>query len=97
MDALIPINVVIADRTYRIRISPTDEQIVRGTVKQINDKLLEFKTQFAGKDMQDYVSMAILWYATVQKAREKQSGSEPALSDELHKLEQMLDSALKEV
>ena len=96
MDALIPINVVIADRTYRIRISPVDEQTVRAAVKQINDKLLEFKTQFAGKDMQDYVSMVILWYATHQKAKESHSDSEPVLTDKLLQIEKMLDSVLKE-
>lgn len=68
MEHLIPINVVIGDRTYRIRIAPTDEEVVRKTLKLINDKIIEFKTQFAGKDMQDYVAMVVLWYATQQKA-----------------------------
>jgi cell division protein ZapA len=53
MQALIPINIVIADRSYRIRIKPEDEGTVRATLKTINDKIIEFKTQFAGKDMQD--------------------------------------------
>ncbi len=47
MEELIPINVVIGDRTYRIRIAPTDEEVVRKTIKLINDKIIEFKTQFA--------------------------------------------------
>ena len=94
MDALIPINVVIADRNYRIRIAPGDEQTVRATVKVINDKLLEFKTQFAGKDMQDYVSMVILWYATQQKAAEQQPISDN-MEGKLAELEQLLDQALK--
>ena len=51
MDPLIPINIVIADRSYRIRIDPKDEEVVRRTLKLINDKILEYKTQFAGKDM----------------------------------------------
>lgn len=64
MEDLIPVNILIGDRTYRIRIKPEDEETVRGTVKVINEKLLEFKTSFAGKDMQDYVAMVLLWYAT---------------------------------
>ena len=64
MQALIPINIVIGDRSFRIRIKPEDEGTVRATLKTINDKIIEFKTQFAGKDMQDYTSMVILWYAT---------------------------------
>ena len=70
MDELIPINVLIGDRTYQIRIAPTDEEVVRKTLKLINDKILEFKTQFAGKDMQDYIAMVVLWYATQQKSSE---------------------------
>jgi Cell division protein ZapA len=67
MEELIPINVLIGDRTYRIRIAPADEEVVRGTLKVINDKIIEFKTQFSGKDMQDYIAMVVLWFATQQK------------------------------
>ena len=64
MPELIPVNIVIADRTYRIKTNPEDEEVIRKTVKLINDKIIEFKTQFAGKDMQDYIAMVIIWYAT---------------------------------
>ena len=63
-EELIPVNIVIADRTYRIRTLANDEEVVRKTVKMINDKILEFKTNFSGKDMQDYIAMVIIWYAT---------------------------------
>lgn len=61
---LVALNIVIADRTYRIKASPEDEETIRKTLKVINDKIIEFKTQFAGKDMQDYISMVVIWYAT---------------------------------
>lgn len=61
---LIPINILIGDRTYRIKILPSDEEPVRKTLKLINDKILEFRSQFAGKDMQDYISMVLIWFAT---------------------------------
>ena len=51
MQELIPINVVIGDRTYRVKIDPADEEAVRRTLKTINDKIVEYKTHFAGKDM----------------------------------------------
>jgi len=66
MEELIPINVVIADRNYRLKVEPKDEEVVRKTVKLINDKVFEFKRMFAGKDMQDYVSMVLLWFAAEQ-------------------------------
>jgi cell division protein ZapA len=64
---LIPANIVIGDRTYRIKILPADEEHVRRTLKIINDKILEFRAQFAGKDMQDYISMVLIWFATQPK------------------------------
>lgn len=92
-ETLIPINVVVGDRTYRIRIEPVNEEIVRRTVKTINDKLIEFKTAFAGKDMQDYIAMVVLWYATTAS-----EGGNGALSTEasskLSAMESLLDKAL---
>ena len=93
MQALIPINIVIGDRTYRIRIKPEDEGAVRSTLKTINDKIIEFKSQFAGKDMQDYVSMVILWFAT-QTNPQSGNGSSPEISLALDKMEEQLDRIL---
>lgn len=90
MEDLLPINVLIGDRTYRVKVAPKDEEAVRRTLKQINEKILEFRTQFAGKDMQDYIAMVILWFAT------QQGGSSPdaSVGDSLRKLEGLLDKAL---
>ncbi|MFY7900757.1 MAG: cell division protein ZapA [Chitinophagaceae bacterium] len=63
---LIPVNIVIADRTYRLKLKAEDEEVVRKTVKLINEKIVEFKTAFAGKDIQDYISMVLIWLATEQ-------------------------------
>jgi cell division protein ZapA len=96
MDALIPINILIGDRSYRIKVSAQDEESVRKTVKQINDKILEFKTGFAGKDMQDYVAMVLVWYASQVQQHPAGSGQTelPALQEELKKLEDRLKGAL---
>lgn len=94
MEQLIPINVLIGDRTYRVRIDPADEEIVRKTIKLINDKVIEFKTQFAGKDMQDYIAMVVLWYATQQKASDQQPLSANEMQEKLAQLESLLDQAL---
>lgn len=92
MQELIPVNIVIGDRTYRVKVSPDDEEVVRKTLKIINDKIVEFKTNFAGKDMQDYVSMVLIWYAT-QAADNKNGGviNDASITDSLNKLEAQLD------
>ncbi len=64
MDELIPINITIADRTYRIKALTSNEESIRKTVKDLNEKIIEFKTSYAGKDIQDYLAMAVIWMAT---------------------------------
>ncbi|HAN66801.1 MAG TPA: cell division protein ZapA [Chitinophagaceae bacterium] len=91
MPELVPINILIGDRTYRIRTSPEDEETVRKTVKLINDKIVEFKTQFAGKDMQDYIAMVIIWYATQTQAGGNSAAQNEAFMLGLQKLEALLD------
>jgi cell division protein ZapA len=66
-EEVIPVNITIADRTYRVKVAPKDEEAVRKTAAIINQKMVEFKGAYAGKDMQDYISMVLLWFATEQQ------------------------------
>jgi cell division protein ZapA len=95
MSELIPVTVIIADRSYRIRIQPTDEEVLRKTIKTINEKIIEFKTQFAGKDMQDYVAMVLMWFATEQNAAVVQQVDKENIASQLDTIERMLENHLK--
>lgn len=96
MPELIPINIVIADRSYRLKIEPADEEMVRKSASLINNKITEFKTQFAGKDMQDYIAMVLIWFVTEQK----EAGSQPVQWNDtvqkLSELSKMIDKVLAE-
>jgi Cell division protein ZapA len=94
MSELIAISAVIADRSYRIKIDPIDEEAVRKTLKTINDKIVEFKTMFAGKDMQDYIAMVLIWYATEQTAGEIKDIDNENIANRLIIIEKMLDGQL---
>ena len=96
MSDLIAISALIGDRTYRIKIDPSDEAVVRKTLKTINDKILEFKTMFAGKDMQDYIAMVLIWYATEQHAGAAAGIEKLNLAEQLGSIEKLLDSQLSE-
>ena len=96
MNDLIPLNLLIGDRTYRVRIQPKDEEVVRKTVKTINDKLLEFKTMFAGKDMQDYIAMVLVWFATEQNASISNLVNLDNVSSRLSTLERMVDGMIED-
>ncbi len=95
MNELIPVTVLIADRTYRLKIHPKDEEILRKTVKTINEKIIEYKTQFAGKDMQDYVSMVLLWFATEQTTATSHQMETDNITSQLDTIERMLENQLK--
>ena len=93
MSELIPINIVIGDRTYRIKTLAKDEEVIRRTLRIINDKIIEFKTQFGGKDMQDYIAMVMIWYAT-QASADSNPALEKEVTDALQKMALAIDKAL---
>jgi len=95
MSELIPVSIMIGDRSYRLRVSPQDEEVLRKTVKTINEKLIEFKTQFAGKDLQDYIAMVLIWFATEQNAAMTQQVEKENITGQLSTVEKMLDGLLK--
>jgi hypothetical protein len=94
MHDLIPLNIIIADRSYRIKIQPRDEEMVRKTVKTINEKIIEFKTQFAGKDMQDYIAMVLMWFSTEQNVTVVNELEKDGLTFRLNSIEKMIDNQL---
>ena len=94
MHDLIPLNIIIADRSYRIKIQPRDEEMVRKTVKTINEKIIEFKTQFAGKDMQDYIAMVLMWFSTEQNVTLVNELEKDGLTARLTTIEKMIDNQL---
>jgi cell division protein ZapA (FtsZ GTPase activity inhibitor) len=94
MSDMIPVNILIGDRQYRIRINPGDEEKIRKTLKTINDKIIEFKTQFAGKDMQDYIAMVLAWYATQTPSENATTTLNKEMAEAFMKIEQHIDSVL---
>ncbi|MBA2249265.1 MAG: cell division protein ZapA [Chitinophagaceae bacterium] len=93
-DQLIPLNILIGDRSYRIKSLPKDEEVIRKTLKTINDKITEFKTQFSGKDMQDYIAMVLIWFATQNPPAEGNGQMEKELIETLKKFEIQIDKVL---
>jgi hypothetical protein len=91
-DELIAIQVTIADRSYRLKIRPEEEAFIRQVIKNLNQKILEFKTLYAGKDMQDYVAMCLIYYAT----QPNQMQSPDLWQSQLRIIENLLDQALQQ-
>ena len=95
MDKVFPINVMVGDRTYRVKVSSEDEQPVRQAVKDINDKISAFKTQYGGKDMQDYIAMVTLWLATSTPSEKSLQNTDKQPVEILDKMDSLLDQVLE--
>jgi cell division protein ZapA len=93
-EKLIPVNITVADRSYRLKIKPEEEQHVRSAIKAVNEKIIELKTSFAGKDLQDYIAMCLIMYATQSQSPATTSSAET--DNLLQQLETMLDNALRQ-
>jgi cell division protein ZapA len=91
---MIPLNITIADRTYRIKVAPKDEEAVRKTAALINQKMVEFKNAYAGKDMQDYVSMVLLWFMTEQQQQGTSLYELESVQNQIETLNNTLDKAI---
>ena len=95
MQNLIPVNIVVGDRTYRIKINADEEEQIRKMAKKLNDQVTEFKTRYAGKDMQDYLAMVLLSIVTDQQSPTPPNSDTLPL-DQLQEIERLIDKALED-
>ena len=76
------------------KIEPEEEEMVRKTASLINDKIAEYRQNLAGKDMQDYVAMVLLWFATEQNTSTIHELKWKEAAEKINSLEKLIDKAL---
>ncbi|HEX2937193.1 MAG TPA: cell division protein ZapA [Bacteroidales bacterium] len=96
MDEKLSIRVNIADRYYPLKIEKEDEEKIRKAAKLINDKVFQYKTKYADKDIQDFLAMAALQFVIrLIEMEEKQEGT--SLLQKLQKLNDELEEIVANV
>jgi len=90
-DDLMPINVWLAGRTYRLRIKAEEESAVRKAIKLADDKIAEMRIVYSGKDEQDFMAMCILSYAADTAI---ESLGNPLIQNELQQAIDKIDRVL---
>ena len=88
-EELVPVNLWLAGRSYRILIPQADEQRITEAVKKADEKIAELKQTYAGKDDQDFIAMCLLLYASEQ---DNQSGN---LAETIRQMSMQIDQALE--
>lgn len=91
MEELIPIQVIIAGRSYRIRVEPKEEELIRVAVEIADDKIKEFRQVYAGKDDQDFVAMTLITFA-IDALKPSQNNQE--ISAKIEALIQKIDAKI---
>ncbi len=88
---LIPINVLVAGRSYRLLVAREDEAFVRSSVKRINDQIAELRLHYAAKDEQDFVAMCLLMYAADRQGLAAQHVQDAAIQAMIAQIDKALD------
>ncbi len=92
----ISIKISISDRIYPLKVNVEEEEIVRRAAKIINDRIKEYQENYAVRDKQDLLSMAVLHYATAVLRVENQiQNQDLAVEEKVDNLDNLLDSFFK--
>lgn len=87
----ISIKINIADRIYPLRVSMSEEEMIRKAAKLINDRIKDLQDNYAVRDKQDLLSMAVLHYATAMlKAEHKVQNENKEVAEKIDELDQLL-------
>jgi len=87
----ISIKINIADRIYPLRIEMEEEEIIRHAAKLINDRIKDLQENYAVRDKQDLLSMAVLHYATAAlKAERRVQDEDVHVAEKVRQLDQLL-------
>ena len=84
------IKITIAERQYPLTIHPSEEEHMRIAVGRIRDMLEFYKKRFAGRDVQDALSMSLLQFA-VKCVKMEEDRSLDNLLEDLKVLDRQLD------
>ncbi|MFN8236877.1 MAG: cell division protein ZapA [Chitinophagales bacterium] len=87
------INLLIAGRPYKLKVSSDEEGYVRQAAKDINDKIAEYQKTLLTRDRQDFLSMIAL-QSTAEALQHKNKATNANIDSKLDELEAILDKSL---
>jgi cell division protein ZapA (FtsZ GTPase activity inhibitor) len=96
MSEHISVQVLIAERTYPIKIDTKDAPIVREAARLLQEKLVQVQQMYAVKDKQDYLAMsALLNLVDILKEKNKRDDQFSTLEKQLSEVESQIQVLLK--
>jgi cell division protein ZapA len=92
-----PIQVIIAGRSYPLRVSEAEEDGLRALVEEINARFSDFQLRYRDRDKQDCLVMTLLTYASElrgSRSASQEGVDEQAISERLRRLDELVEGML---
>ncbi|HAP01953.1 MAG TPA: cell division protein ZapA [Bacteroidetes bacterium] len=93
MESKVRTTLKIGERSYSLKISQEDTELVMKAAELLNEKFHEFKLQFKSSDAQDHLAMSALF--TVTEQLKKTSPEESDMNELLSKVEEANQELMK--
>ncbi len=95
------ISVLIAGKSYPLKVKTKDEKPIRLIIKEVNDKIDEFQINYPRREQKDCMAMSLLSYAVdLHKIRQNPAPyikeEQMKMSEKLSELDVLLDNLLQE-
>ena len=93
-EELISMSVMIAGRSYPLRVKEGDTESIQQVVDDLNEKIKDFQLTYINKDKQDCLAMSLLTYAVELQKTKQADGSDQSIASKIDLLEKMIDNVL---
>ena len=87
--------VMIAGRTYPLKVKEQDMDAIKHVVEEINEKVKDFQLTYINKDKQDCLAMALLTYAVELHKAKLYEATPHQISRKVDHLENLIENILK--
>ena len=88
--------VMIAGRSYPLKVKEQDMDSIRRVVEEINEKIKDFQLTYINKDKQDCLAMSLLTYAVeLHKTKLSDNTTPQQISRKVDHLENLIENILK--
>lgn len=88
------ITVLIGGRPYPLKITSSNETLIRRIVRDVNEKVNQVQLEHPNRDKQDCLAMAALAFAVELDKAMQTAKVDPELPEQLEQLDNTLDQLL---
>ncbi|MFZ4059597.1 MAG: cell division protein ZapA [Bacteroidia bacterium] len=97
---MISVKIQVGNRTYPLSVPEDRQQSIQESAEAINQRIAEYQSKYAVKDMQDLLAMTLLEYvlkvSSGQEGNFSAASGEESLQQELSELERFIGKFLED-